>query len=80
MRAVEHYAYGGDVHHGVGGPIVVDGPRDLDDAAISFVTAGVEAGHPVTRDFNGAQRIGVGLLSFNMRDGVRHGRGRVTGP
>jgi choline dehydrogenase len=73
FHKIEHYAYGPDLHHGAGGPIVVDGPRYVDDAALSFVAAGAQAGHPITRDFNGAQRTGVGLLSYNMRDGARHG-------
>lgn len=73
FRQVEHFSGGADDHHGAGGPMVVDLPRDLEPAHLAFVAAGEQIGLPVTRDFNGAQRTGVGLAQVTIRDGVRHG-------
>jgi len=72
FRQIEHYAFGADRFHGVGGPMVIDAPRDIDLTQMAFIAAGAEAGFPVTRDFNGAQKTGVGLASVNIRDGERH--------
>jgi choline dehydrogenase len=72
FKRIEHYAFGADSFHGAGGPMVIDAPRDIDSTQIAFVAAGNEAGFPVTRDFNGSQRTGVGLASVNIRDGERH--------
>jgi choline dehydrogenase len=72
FKRIEHYAFGPDSFHGAGGPMVIDAPRDIDSTQMAFVAAGNEAGFPVTRDFNGSQRTGVGLASVNIRDGERH--------
>jgi choline dehydrogenase len=72
FKRIEHYAFGADRFHGAGGPMVIDAPRDVDLTQMAFVAAGAEAGFPVSRDFNGSQRIGVGLASVNIRDGERH--------
>ena len=72
FRRIEHFAFGADHFHGAGGPMVIDAPRDIDSTQMAFVAAGSEAGFPVSRDFNGSQRTGVGLASVNIRDGERH--------
>ena len=72
FKRIEHYAFGADRFHGVGGPMVIDAPRDIDLTQMAFVAAVAEAGFPVSRDFNGSQRTGAGLASVNIRDGERH--------
>jgi choline dehydrogenase len=44
---------------------------DLSALSLAFITAGVEEGLDLNRDFNGARRDGVGLLYSNVRNGER---------
>lgn len=72
LRSMEQHARGADAFRGAAGSMAVDVPRDLEPAHLAFVAAGEEVGLPVTRDFNGAQRTGVGLADSTVRDGARH--------
>lgn len=72
FRRIEDHAGGQDRFHGAGGPMVIDAPRDLESSHLALLAAGEQAGWPVTRDFNGEQRTGVGTVSVNVRDGARH--------
>lgn len=72
FRRMEHFSAGPDEHRGAGGPMVVDVPRDLEPTHLDFVAAGEQVGLPVTHDFNGSRRTGVGLAQVNIRDGSRH--------
>ncbi|MYT69775.1 hypothetical protein GTY60_08825 [Streptomyces sp. SID8367] len=47
-------------------------PRDVNPLSLAFVTAGVETGLPLNRDFNGAELDGVGMLYSNVREGERY--------
>ena len=44
---------------------------DLNPLSLAFITAGVEEGLDLNRDFNGARRDGVGLMYSNVRNGER---------
>jgi choline dehydrogenase len=46
--------------------------RDVTALPLSFVAAGAELGLPVTEDFNGEQREGIGLMQANIDDGQRY--------
>jgi choline dehydrogenase len=62
---------GGDDWHGGDGPLHVSkasSPNPLYSAAIE---AGRQAGHPVTKDFNGFQQEGWGSYQMTIRDGER---------
>jgi len=72
LRRSEHYAAGASAFHGVGGPMVISQPRDINPLSMAFVAAGAEQGLPVNEDFNGASLDGVGLVQSNIRDGARH--------
>jgi choline dehydrogenase len=72
FRQIEHHAGGPDWFHGSGGPMVIDAPRDLEPSHLALIAAGEQVGLPVTRDFNGEHRTGVGTVPANIRDGARH--------
>ncbi len=54
------------------GPMTISAPRDVHPVSMAFVAAGVEQGLPLTHDFNGDIREGIGLAASNIRDGARH--------
>jgi choline dehydrogenase len=47
------------------------GRIEVNALSLAFITAGVEEGLDLNRDFNGARREGVGLLYSNVRNGER---------
>jgi choline dehydrogenase len=57
--------------HGVGGRLRVSNPRSVDPLLTGWIEAALEAGHPPTEDFNGAQQEGVGAYQLTQRDGLR---------
>ncbi|MEV0615745.1 GMC family oxidoreductase N-terminal domain-containing protein [Nonomuraea sp. NPDC050404] len=72
FRALESGEFGPDRWHGTGGPMTVTRARDVSPLPLTFLAAGKETGWPITDDFNGATREGVGLFAANVRDGARH--------
>jgi choline dehydrogenase len=72
FRAIESSDFGDTQWHGSRGPMRVTRTRDVTALPLSFVAAGAELGLPVTEDFNGAEREGIGLLQANIDDGRRH--------
>jgi choline dehydrogenase len=74
FKALEDYAGGADDYHGVGGPLPVRsmGPDRANPVSAAFIEAGVQAGHPLNPDHNGASMTGVGWLQANITaDGRR---------
>ncbi len=53
--------------------ISTEQPKDIEQSLLAFVAAGEHVGLPITRDFNGSQRTGAGVVTANTRDGVRSG-------
>ncbi len=71
FRRAEDNELGASTLHGTGGPMPVTTPPDTNPLSLAFITAGVEEGLDLNRDFNGARRDGVGLLYSNVRNGER---------
>lgn len=71
FKRSEHHELGASEFHGTGGPIAIQTAPDLNPLSASFITAGLESGLGLNRDFNGETQDGVGLLYSNTRDGVR---------
>ncbi|WP_435883118.1 GMC family oxidoreductase [Streptomyces rubiginosohelvolus] len=71
FRRSENHELGASDLHGTGGPVPVTTPKDVSPLSPAFITAGVESGLPLDRDFNGAELDGAGLVYSNIRDGER---------
>ena len=71
FRRAEDNELGASAYHGTGGPMPVTTAPDFSALSLAFITAGVEEGLDLNRDFNGARRDGVGPLYSNIRDGER---------
>jgi choline dehydrogenase len=69
-RHEDHYK-GGDALHGAGGEWRVDKQRLRWDVLDAFAQAAVQAGIPVTDDFNRGSNEGVGYFEVNQKDGWR---------
>jgi choline dehydrogenase-like flavoprotein len=70
LRA-EHNERGADDFHATGGPLNVADVHSPNPAALAFVEAGVQAGHPRNADFNGPSQLGVGLYQVTQKYGRR---------
>ena len=67
----EGYQNGANAYHGGDGPLVVEeSPLDAEPYQ-AFIKAGEQAGHAVTKDFNGAQQEGMGAYQRTINDGAR---------
>lgn len=71
FRKSETYEGGGNDFHGDDGPLHVSESPMEDMLYDMFVRAGVEAGYPETKDFNGPQQEGFGPYQRTMHDGER---------
>lgn len=76
MRS-EGNARGADPLHGADGPLQVADLRDLNPVSGLFIKAGVEAGFPENRDFNGPQQEGVGPYQVFQKGGERWNASRA---
>ena len=57
--------------HGQGGPLNVMDLRSPSTYGAVFIEAGKQAGHPVNKDFNGAEQHGVGMHQVTHKNGER---------
>jgi choline dehydrogenase len=71
FKRAETNENGGDDFHGGDGPLRVSNGRSTNPLFRSFVQAGLEAGHPPTSDFNGAQQEGFGPYQLTIHEGKR---------
>jgi choline dehydrogenase len=71
FKRAECYESGGDDFHGDAGPLHVSNGRSVNPLFRAFVEAGKEAGHPVTRDFNGYAQEGFGPYQLTIHEGRR---------
>ena len=69
-RSETHHA-GGDAYHGEAGPLHVSGGESKSPFYPALIEAGRQAGHAVTKDFNGYQQEGFGPYDLTIRDGQR---------
>ena len=58
--------------HGQGGPLNVMDLRSPNKFGPLFVEAGKQAGHPESKDFNGAEQHGVGMHQVTHKNGERY--------
>jgi choline dehydrogenase len=70
FRKAEDFSRGEDEYHGAGGPLGVSDqePGELTEAIIA---AGVQAGFPLNKDFNGATQEGIGYYQSTVVKGRR---------
>jgi choline dehydrogenase len=71
FKRAECYESGGDDFHGDAGPLHVSNGRSVNPLFRAFVEAGKEAGHPVTKDFNGYAQEGFGPYQLTIHEGRR---------
>jgi choline dehydrogenase len=71
FKRAEANENGGNEFHGGGGPLHVSNGRSANPLFRAFVQAGLQAGHPETRDFNGAQQEGFGPYQLTIHNGKR---------
>ncbi len=71
FKRAQHHEDGADAWNAEGGPLWVSRGPPGDPIYKAFIQGGAQAGHPVTRDFNGYQQEGVGPYHLTIRDGER---------
>ncbi|MBI1187299.1 MAG: choline dehydrogenase [Alphaproteobacteria bacterium] len=71
FKRAEHFEPGEDAWHGEGGPLNVSPAPGGHPLYKAFIQAGVAAGYPRTRDFNGFAQEGMGPYHLTIRDGAR---------
>jgi choline dehydrogenase-like flavoprotein len=71
FRKSEANERGEDQFHGAFGPLSVCEGRSRNPMMDAFVQAGLEAGYPANRDFNGEGQDGVGYYQVTQRNGMR---------
>jgi len=72
-KKMETWIGGRDEYRGGDGPLAVCAGNDmkLNPLYESFIKAGVEAGYPETKDYNGYQQEGFGQMHMSVKGGVR---------
>lgn len=70
VRCEDNAQLGGPLH-GQGGPLGVTDLQAPNPFGQHFVAAGVQAGLPLTTDFNGPEQAGVGMYQVMQRGGER---------
>ncbi len=71
FRRQESWEGGASEYRGGEGPIATRFTRYVDPLNQAYVEAAVEAGHPRTADYNGAEQHGFGRTQATIRDGRR---------
>ncbi len=71
FRRAEDNENGEDAFHGSGGPLHVSNGRSQNPLFRTFVQAGMDAGFPLTRDFNGSAQEGFGAYQLTIHNGRR---------
>ena len=73
FRKAETWIGGEDNYRGGNGPLAVCAGNDmrLNPLYRAFIEAGVEAGYPETKDYNGFQQEGFGAMHMTVKNGVR---------
>ena len=71
FRRQESWEGGPSAFRGGDGPLTTRFSRYEDPLTDAITAAGLAAGHPFTRDYNGEQQEGFGKWQFTIRDGRR---------
>ena len=79
FKKAETWVKGGDDFRGGDGPLGVCAGNDmkLNPLYRAFIDAGVDAGSPETKDYNGEHQEGFGPMHMTVRDGVRESTSRA---
>ncbi len=71
FRRQESWQGGPSYYRGGDGPLTTQMAPYADPLVEAFATAGRDAGHPATPDYNGARQEGFGVWQMTIRDGRR---------
>lgn len=73
FKRAETWIGGGDTHRGGDGPVGTNNGNNmlLNPLYNAFIKAGVDAGYPETKDYNGEQQEGFGPMHMTVKKGVR---------
>ena len=71
FKRSESYDDGASDFHGADGPLPVSHSGAINPLADAFIQAGIQAGYPANRDFNGASQDGFGRHDHNIFRGRR---------
>jgi choline dehydrogenase len=71
FKKAQHRVEGGDAWNGEGGPLWVSRAPPGYPLHKAFIRAAAQAGHPVTKDFNGYQQEGAGPYDLTIKNGQR---------
>ena len=73
FRRAETWKGGADDYRGGEGPLAVSAGNEmrLNPLYEAFIEAGIEAGYPATKDYNGERQEGFGQMHMTVKDGVR---------
>ena len=71
FKKSERHENGASFYHGGKGPLIVSKARSNNPLFDTFVRAGVEAGYPENKDFNGPAQEGFGRFDFTIHNGRR---------
>lgn len=79
FKRAESWVGGGDTYRGADGPLGVCAGNDMRMNPLYrvFIDAGVEAGYPETKDYNGEYQEGFGPMHMTVRGGVRESTARA---
>lgn len=72
FKKLEQREHATSAQRGTTGEIRVSDPRYVHPATRAFIEAGKAHGIPYNPDFNASSADGIGMIQFNIRDGVRH--------
>jgi len=72
-KKMETWIDGADEYRGGSGPLAVcaGNNMELNPLYKNFIKAGVQAGYPTTKDYNGYQQEGFGQMHMSVKGGVR---------
>ncbi|HUB84670.1 MAG TPA: choline dehydrogenase [Rhizomicrobium sp.] len=71
FKRAETNENGGNEFHGSDGPLYVSNGRSSNPLFRTFIQGGIDAGFPVTKDFNGFQQEGFGPYQLTIKNGKR---------
>lgn len=79
FKRAETWQNGSDDYRGGQGPLGVGGGNNMQGNPLyqTFIDAGVEAGYPFTKDYNGYQQEGFGAMHMTVKNGVRESTSRA---
>jgi len=71
FKKAQNHELGEDMYRGGGGPLHVSRGKSGNPLHEAWLTAGQEAGYPLTQDINGYQQEGVGRHDMTVHKGMR---------